>query len=120
MGGPSQVRLQNLTDVHPPWYTQRIENDVNGSALREEGHIFYRHDLGNHPFVAMPTGHLVSRSEFASLRNAHPHHLVHSSLEVTVLIAGEHVHVHHLAALTMRQAQTRVLYLACLFAKNRP
>ena len=39
---PAQVHFQNLTDVHPRRYTQRVEHDVHGTAVCHVRHIFHR------------------------------------------------------------------------------
>ena len=55
------MHFKHLSDVHPGWHTQRIEHNIARSSISHVRHIFNRHNLGNHAFVAMPTRHLVSR-----------------------------------------------------------
>src|SRR5579871_1167855 len=42
IGGPTQVCLHDLTDIHAVWHTQWVENDINRCAIREEGHVLNR------------------------------------------------------------------------------
>ena len=35
LGGPAEVRFENLSDVHTRRNAERIENDFHGSAIRE-------------------------------------------------------------------------------------
>jgi len=39
---------------------QWIEHDVNRRAVAHERHILHRHDLGDHSFIPVATGHLVA------------------------------------------------------------
>src|SRR5216110_1554646 len=58
LGGPSQVRLQNLADVHTRRNAQRIENDLDRGAVRHvELVLALLGDLAEH--VDLPRGHLL-------------------------------------------------------------
>ena len=57
---PAQVNFKNLTDVHSGRHAQRVQNNVNRSAVGHERHIFDTSDAGNHTLVAVTTGHLVT------------------------------------------------------------
>src|SRR5258706_8530643 len=59
-GGPAKVRFQNLPDVHTRRNAQRVQNDLDRSAIRKVRHIFLRNDARNHALVAVPAGHLVA------------------------------------------------------------
>ena len=39
---PAQVHLKNLPDVHSGGYTQRVEDDVDRGAVRQERHVLDR------------------------------------------------------------------------------
>src|SRR2546430_1079333 len=65
LGGPSQVRLQNLADVHTRRNAQRIENDLDRGAVRHVGHVLLRHDARDDALVAVAAGHLVADGELA-------------------------------------------------------
>ena len=58
--GPAQVRLQHLPDVHARRHAQRIQADFDRRAVRQERHVFFGHDLGDHTLVAVAAGHLVT------------------------------------------------------------
>ena len=58
--GPTQVRFQNLSDVHTAGNAQRIQHDLQRSSVLEERHVFHRQDLGDNAFVSVTSGHLVA------------------------------------------------------------
>src|ERR1700674_4297576 len=60
LGGPAEMRLKNLADVHTRRNTERIENDLDRSAVRHVRHVFLRHDAGDDALVALAPGHLVA------------------------------------------------------------
>src|SRR5215475_14449077 len=66
---PSEVRLQDLTDVHSRWHAERIEDDLDRSAIRQIRHIFFRKNSRDHAFVAVTAGHLVADGQLALHRN---------------------------------------------------
>src|SRR6266853_62617 len=59
------MRFQNLPDVHTRRNAQRIQNDLNRSAIRKVRHIFLRHDARDDALVAVAAGHLVADGELA-------------------------------------------------------
>src|SRR6267154_1622263 len=65
LGGPSQMRLQNLADIHTRRNAQRIENDLDGGAVRHVRHVLLRHDARDDTLVAVAAGHLVADGELA-------------------------------------------------------
>src|SRR5438552_12993832 len=65
------MRLQNLSDVHTRRNAERIQNDLDRSAVRHVRHIFLRHDAGNDALVAMAAGHLVADGKLALHGDVH-------------------------------------------------
>src|ERR1700686_3607318 len=65
LGGPAEMRLKNLADVHTRRNTERIENDLDRSAVRHVRHVFLRHDAGDDALVAVAPGHLVADGKLA-------------------------------------------------------
>src|SRR5712664_1025935 len=65
LGSPAEMRLENLADVHTRRNAERVQNDLDGSAVGHVGHIFLRHDAGNDALVAVAAGHLVTDGKLA-------------------------------------------------------
>ena len=59
-GGPAQVRLQDLADVHPAGDAQRVQEDLDAGAVLQERHVLLGEDLGDDALVAVAAGHLVA------------------------------------------------------------
>src|SRR5437764_2409131 len=72
---PAEMRLQDLADIHPARYAQRVEHDVDRRAVRQEWHVLRGHDLRHHALVAVPSGHLVAGLDLALHRDEDLHHL---------------------------------------------
>ena len=68
--------LEHLTDVHPARHTERVEDDVDGRAVGEVGHVLEGQDLGDDALVAVASGELVADRDLALLGDVHPHQLV--------------------------------------------
>src|SRR6267143_1762752 len=65
LGGPAEVRLQNLSDVHTRRNAERIENDLDGSAIGKVRHVFLGHDARDDALVAVAAGHFVADGKLA-------------------------------------------------------
>ena len=65
LGRDTEVRFQHLTDVHAGRHAERVQHDVDRRSVREERHVFFRHDLGDDALVAVAAGHLVADGELA-------------------------------------------------------
>src|SRR3546814_17128204 len=89
------MRLENLADVHTAGHAQRVEDDIDRGAVREERHVLLRQDAADHALVAVAAGHLVARLPLALHRDAY-------------LAPPEHARRRLLAALTLLAC---VLYL---------
>src|SRR5664280_912797 len=116
---PAEVRLQDLADVHSTRHAQRVENDIDGRAIRQERHVLDRQDLGDDALVAVAAGHLVADADLALLGHRDPDHAVDARHELVAFLAAKDADIDNLAALTVRQAQRRVLHLASLLTEDR-
>src|SRR5947209_6907405 len=120
MKRPAEMGLEDLPDVHARRNAERIEDDVDWGAIRQERHVLLRQDLGNHALVAVPAGHFVANADLALLSDGHADEPVDAGLEIVVVLAPELANLDDLAALTMRQAERGVLHLAGLLTEDRP
>ena len=65
LGRPAQVRFEHLTDVHAGRHAQRIQHDVHRRSVRQERHVFFRHDPRDDALVAVAARHLVTDGQLA-------------------------------------------------------
>src|SRR6476619_2164638 len=117
---PPEVGLQDLADVQPARHAERVEDDVDGRAVRQERHVLGGQDLGDDALVAVAAGHLVADRDLALLGDRHADQPVDPGLEVVVELAPELADLDHLATLAVGQAQRAVLHLARLLTEDRP
>src|SRR5438477_830653 len=78
-GGPAEVRLENLADVHTTGNAERIEHDLNRRAVRQKWHVFDRQNLGDHALVPVAAGHLVADADYTLGGDIVLHHLQHAA-----------------------------------------
>ena len=57
---PTEMRFQNLADIHARRHSEGVQADFDWSTIRKERHIFFRNNLRNNALVTVATGHLVS------------------------------------------------------------
>ena len=117
VGEPAQVVLEHLPDVHAPGHAQRVEDDVDGGAVLQEGHVLDGEDLGDDALVPVAAGHLVADGDLAPLGDVDAHGLADSGVEV-VLVVVELAHADDDALLAVGHAQGRVAHLAGLLAED--
>src|SRR5436309_1220808 len=65
LGGPAEVRFENLADVHARRNAKRIQNDFHGRAIRKVRHVFLGHDARDDALVTVAASHLVADGELA-------------------------------------------------------
>ena len=63
--GKAQMYFQYLSDIHTGRYTQRIQADVQRTAVGQEGHILYGKYAGNNTLVSVTSGHLITDGDLS-------------------------------------------------------
>jgi hypothetical protein len=117
---PTEVRLEDLPDVHPARDAQRVEDDVDRGPVRQERHVLGRQDLGDHALVAVTAGHLVADADLALLGDGDPDQAVDARLQVIIELATELADLDDLASLAVGQTERAVLHLTRLLTEDRP
>ena len=100
---PTKVDFENLTDVHAARHAERIEENVDRSAVFHERHVFLGNDTGDDTLVSVATCHLVADRERALRGEVDLHHFKHARSEFITAL-----HVVELA---------RLLSVGCLNAR---
>src|SRR5213076_1748295 len=118
-GGPAEVRLEHLADVHPARDAERVEDDVHRAAVGEEWHVLLGDDPRDDALVAVAAGELVALGDFALRRDVHTDELVDTRRQVVAARAVEGLDVDDDAALAVRHLQARVADLARLLLEDR-
>ena len=118
-GDPSQVQLENLSDVHTAGHAQRVEDDVDRGAVGQEGHVLHGQDLGDDALVAVAAGELVTDGDLAALGDVDAHHAVDARGQLGVVGGGvDLAHAGDDAVLAVGHAQGGVAHLAGLLAED--
>src|SRR6478672_6231994 len=117
-GGPAEVDLQDLADVHTTGDTERVEHDVDGRAVLEERHVLDRQDLGDDALVAVTAGELVTVGDLALVRDVDAHELVDTRGKVVALLLVEDLHADDRAGLAVGDLQGGVTDLAGLLTED--
>src|SRR4051812_20069297 len=118
-GGPPEVGLHDLADVHAARDAERVEDDVDRRAVLEVRHVRLGHDLRDDALVAVAAGELVALRDLALLRHEDADELVHARRQVVALVAREREHVDDDAALAVRDLERGVADLARLLLEDR-
>src|SRR5918994_2826573 len=119
LGDPTEVRLEDLAQVHPGGNTQRIEDDVDRRAVGEERHVLLRKDLGDHSLVPVTAGELVTLGDLALLSDEHADQLVDARRQLVAVLTRELDDTDDLALFTVRHLEGGVADLAGLLTEDR-
>src|SRR5690606_38539040 len=71
----TEMRLENLADVHATRHAERVEHDVHRSAIGEVRHVFFWKQARNHTLVSVTPCHLVANLKLALDGDVYLHHL---------------------------------------------
>ena len=69
MGGPPEVGLEDLADVHARRHAERVEHDLDRRAVRQVRHVLLGEDARDDALVAVAAGHLVADRQLALHRD---------------------------------------------------
>ena len=114
-GRHAKMHLQHLPHIHTGRHAQRIKHYLNGSAVRQEGHILFGKYAGNNALVAVAPRHLIPHGYFSLLSYINAHHAAYAGRKLVFILARESLDVHNHAALAVRHAQRGISYLAGFF-----
>ena len=78
LGGHAQVHLQHLAQVHTGGNAQRVQNNLQGRAIRHKGHILLAQNAAYNALVAVTASHLVAHADLALLSNVDANHFIHA------------------------------------------
>src|SRR5699024_1254059 len=118
-GGPAQVELEDLADVHPAGDTQRVEHDVDRRAVLEEGHVLDGEDLRDDTLVAVAAGELVTIGDLSLVRHVHADELVHARGQLVPFVLVEDLDADDGSGLAVGDLHRGVADLARLLAEDR-
>ena len=113
------MRLHDLPEVHARGHAQRIEDDVDRTAVLGVRHVFFRQHLGDDALVAVAAGHLVALQNLALLRDVDAHEVIDAGRQLVAVLAREALDVDDLALFTVRDFQRGVAHFARLLTEDR-
>ncbi len=116
--GIAQMHLQNLPDVHTGWHAQRIEDNIQGCAVRHIRHVLAWQYTGHDALITMAAGHFVAHGYLALMRDIYPDNLIYPRAHFIAALPRKDFDVNNNAAFTMGNLQGGVSDFPCLFAKN--
>ena len=94
--------LQDLTDVHTRRHTQRIQYDIQRTAIWQERHILYRKYAGNDTLVTMTSCPLITYRNLTFLGNVNADSLVYARSQLVAVLSGKYFCVDDDAVSTVR------------------
>lgn len=115
---PAHVDFQNLSDIHSGGNAQRVQHDIERSAVGQERHILLRQDAGDDALVTMAASHLITHGDLTLLSDIATDDFVHAGAHLIAVGAGEHLNLDNNSVLTVRHAHRGIAHLACLLAED--
>ena len=112
------MSFQNLADIHAAGNAQRVENNVNGSAVSKKRHILLSQNRTDNALIAVSPRHLIADGDLALLSNVNANLLINARRHVVIKVASKNVDGNDLSGFAVRNAQGSIANFASLFAKN--
>ena len=120
LGRVAQVDLQHLADVHTGRHAQRVQHDIQRSAVGQVGHILLRQNAGNDTLVTVTAGHLIAHGDLTLLGNIDTNHLIDTGRQLIAVLTGKDLYVYNGAALAVGHLQGGVTDLTGLLTEDGP
>ena len=117
-GRQGQMNLQHLPDVHTGRHAQRIQHNIQRTAVGQIRHVFHRQYTRNHTLISMAARHLVAYGNLPLLRNIDTDSLVHAGRKFVAVLSGKHFRIHHNTILSMGHLQGGITDLSCLLSED--
>ena len=114
----TQVDLQHLSDIHTGRHAQRIQHNVQRTAVRQEGHIFYRKHTGNNTLVSMTAGHLITYRDLSLLGNVDTHCFIYAWRKLISIFPCEYFGIYYDTIFSVRNLQRGISYFSCLLTED--
>ena len=86
MASPTEVRFQDLADVHTAWHAQRVQDDLHRRPVFEVRHVLFRQDARDDALVTVAAGHLVADAQLALHGDVNLHQLDHARRQFVALL----------------------------------
>ena len=112
--------FQHLSDVHSGRYAQRIQNDIQRTAVRQERHIFNRKYTGSNTLVTVTTSHFVTNRNLTFLSNVNTNRLIYTRRKLIAVLSCKYLGIYNDTVLTMRNFKGSISYLSCLLSEDCP
>ena len=118
LGSVAEVDFQHLTDVHTGRHAQRVQHDVQRSAVGQVGHILLRQDAGNDTLVTVTACHLIADADLTLLSDIAADDLTHTGLQLVAVFRGKDLDIHNDAVCAVGHTQRGVAHLAGLLTED--
>ena len=115
----TEMDLKHLSDIHTGGHAQRIQHDIQGTAVRQERHIFNRKHTGYDTLVSMTACHFVAYRNLTFLRNINTYRLVYAGSQLVAVLSCKHFGVNDNTIFSVRNLKRSVSYLSGLLAEDR-
>ena len=100
VGRHTQVKLENLSQVHTRRYAERCQKNIDWTTVFGVWHVFFRQDAGNNALVTVTTGELVSNRYVTNLSHSDVDALDNAALELISGFAREYFDADNATALS--------------------
>ena len=114
----TQVDFQHLSDIHTRRHTQRVQYDIQRTAVWQEWHIFYRKHTGNNTLVTVTSGHLITNGNLSLLCNINANRLIYSRRQFISILSCKYLRIHNNTIFAMWYFQRGITYFTGFFTKN--
>ena len=112
------MNLQDLTNVHTRWHTQRIQYNIKWTTIWQEWHIFYRKNAGNDTLVTMTTSHLIADLNLTFLCNVNTNRFIYSRWKLISILSCKYFGIYDNTKLTMWHFQRSITNFSCFLTED--
>ena len=114
-----KMDFKHLPDIHTGRHAQRIQYDIERTAVWQIRHILYGKHTGNNTLVSVTACHFISDGNLSLLCDINADCLIYTRRQFIAVLPRKYFGIDNNSVFTVRNFQRSIAHLSCFFPEDR-